>query len=151
MTSMPSTLKRLYSYFGSRWFIGRLIGFSAPYSGNIGAHVLALGDGYAHLLMPDRRRVRNHLNSIHACAMATLAETSVGLSVMYSLPTTARGIATRLSVDFHKKARGPIEAECRWTVPDLTSSSEMDIVVEMRNSEHILVATGTVRFRFGPT
>lgn len=150
MNSVSGKLKRIYSFWGGRWLISKLIGFGAPYSGTIGARVVELDDCFARLRMKDKRRVRNHMQSIHACALATLTETTAGLSVLYSLPTSIRGIPTRMTVDYHAKARGIITAECRWTSPPIDNVSEQDLCVEMRNQENILVATGNVHFRFGP-
>lgn len=149
-TDERSIVKRVYGWPAGRWLISRLIGWSAPYSGTIRVDVLELRDGYSLLRMPDRRKVRNHLNSIHACALATLTETTVGLSVLYSLPSTARGIATSMTVDYHAKARGPITGECEWQLPNLSETTEQGLKVVMRNEAGETVATGSVRFRIGP-
>ena len=150
MPSIHELLRKTYEMPGGRWLISRLVGRTAPYSGTIGAEILELGDGYARLAMRDRRRVRNHLDSIHACALATLTETTVGISVLYSLPPTLRGIATRLSVEYHAKARGTITSECRWELPPPGQDIDQDIRVEMKDESGAMVATGSVHFRIGP-
>jgi len=147
---MIDLLKRVYRLPGGRYLVARAIGWTAPYSGSIKPEVLELGAGRARLRIQDRKRVRNHLNSIHACALATLTETTVGLSVLYSLPAGMRGIATRLAVDYHAKARGPITSRCEWSVPSAGESVERDIEVRMTDEHGTLVATGVVGFRVGP-
>lgn len=150
MNNVSHRLKRIYACWGGRWLIGKLIGLGAPYSGTIGARVIELDECFARVCMKDKRRVRNHMNSIHACALSTLTETTAGLSVLYSLPANVRGIPTRLSVDYHAKARGLMTAECRWTLPAKDCISEPDLRVEIRNQDNVVVATGHVYFRFGP-
>ena len=150
MPAVNDVLRKVYARKGGKWLIAKMIGRAAPYSGSIGAEVLELGAGYSRLRIQDRKSLRNHLNSIHACAMATLTETTVGLSVLYTLPSSARGIATRMSLEYHAKARGPITAECRWPVPDLSSTTEQDIEVSLTDAAGTQVATGAVRFRFSP-
>lgn len=150
MPAVNDVLRTVYQKPGGKWLIAKMIGRAAPYSGSIGAEVLELGAGYSRLKMPDTKKVRNHLDSIHACAMATLTETSVGLSVLYTLPKTARGIATNMHLEYHAKARGPITAECRWPVPALDEATEQDIEVSLTDESGTKVATGSVRFRFSP-
>lgn len=151
MPAINELMRFAYSKPGGKWILSKAIGRTAPYSGTIGAEIQELRAGYARLRMPDRRKVRNHLDSIHACALSTLTETTVGISVLYTLPAGARGIATSLHVDYLAKARGPITAECEWDMPDISSPCEQDLAVSMKNESGETVAQGKVRFRFqGP-
>src|SRR3954471_7694186 len=59
---------------GGKVLFSRLVGAMAPYTGSIHAQVTVLRAGYAEVAMADRRAVRNHLDCVHAIALANLAE-----------------------------------------------------------------------------
>src|SRR5690606_20099926 len=81
-----------------------------PYTGSIRAEVEVLRAGYAKVFLKDRPAVRNHLASIHAAALANLAEYAGNLALAYSLPDDARFIVKTLHVEYLKKARGTLSA-----------------------------------------
>ncbi len=89
-----------------------LAGIQVPYAGSIGARVEELRPGYARISMRDRRKVRNHLKSIHAVALTNLAEMTGNLALMTAQGSSARWIIVSFETRFIKKARGRISAEC---------------------------------------
>jgi acyl-coenzyme A thioesterase PaaI-like protein len=133
--------KRLFS-----WLLGRRV----PYTGTIKPRVLELRPGYAKVQMPDRHRVRNHLESIHAVALANLAEVTSGLAITLGLPANTRGIPVSLSISYRKKARGRLTAEARCPLPDTSREAEYDFESVIADAAGDVVATATVRWRIGP-
>ena len=148
---LRSTWAALSTKPGGKWLFGQLLRLMVPYSGAVGARVEALEPGYAKLVLTQRRGVENHLNSVHAIALANIAEMASGLAMLTGLPDTVRGIPTRISIEYLKKARGVLTAEARVAVPTVTG--DMDYVVQsnVTNEAGEQVATAQVTWKLGPT
>jgi acyl-coenzyme A thioesterase PaaI-like protein len=136
--------------FGNRvfsWFVG----WMAPYTGSMGAAVIALEPGFARITLRDRRAVRNHLTSIHAIALANLGELTTGLAVTTALAPGVRGIPVRIGISYHKKARGTITAECRCDPVDpLAEPRDQTVTARLVDAEGDVVAELEAVWRLGP-
>jgi acyl-coenzyme A thioesterase PaaI-like protein len=122
-----------------------------PYTASIGATVLDFAPGHARVRLRDRRRVRNHLRSIHAVALANLGELSTGLALIGALEPELRAILTGLDVTYMKKARGLLIAESRCTIPEVGEGIEHIVESEIRDEAGDVVAVTRARWRLSPT
>ena len=141
---------RLNTLPGGRWLFSKLLGLAVPYTGSIKAQIVQLEPGHVTCELPDRRRVRNHLNSIHAIALANLGEVTSGLAQMSLLAPGQRGIVTNLSIEYLKKAHGTLRAESTAQAPTESDEDvELDVTCDIRDREGDVVARTTVRWRIG--
>jgi len=138
---------RLRGVPGGTWIFSRFLGWKVPYTGSIGAHVRELGPGYARITLRDRRAVRQHLGSVHAVALINLGEVASGLAMLAALDPGVRGIVTRLSAEYFKKARGTLTAVARATVPDVMEAVEHVVTADITDRANELVCRVTAVWR----
>lgn len=133
-----------------KWLFSRLVGYMTPYSGSIGAKVELLKPGHGVITLRDKRKVRNHLNSVHAMALMNLAELVTGLTLMNSLKDNTRGILTAMQMQYHKKARGLLTAHCFCEIPEDNAEKEIILSGEIKNEAGEIVATARASWLIGP-
>jgi acyl-coenzyme A thioesterase PaaI-like protein len=149
-TRLRAAWRRLSPLPGGRWLFSRLLRLFNPYSGAVGATVMTLEPGHAVVVLKERRAVRNHLDSVHAIALANIAEMASGLAMLCALPDSARGIPVALSIDYLKKARGVLTAEARVALPDVTVDGTHPFSSSISDEAGDVVARATVTWKLGP-
>ena len=135
---------------GGKWLFGRIIKVAIPYTGSVRPNVQEVRPGYARVQLRDRRRVRNHLDSIHAVALANVGEFTGGLAMTATLPPDVRSILLKLEVEFLKKARGTITAECQCTVPEVRGPIDHVVHTHLRDEAGTEVARVAATWRLSP-
>jgi acyl-coenzyme A thioesterase PaaI-like protein len=134
--------RRIYSLF-----FGRMV----PYTGTIHPLIEEISPGRARVTLQDRRMLRNHLNSIHAIALANVGELASGLALIAAMPDSTKGIVTRLEIDYLKKARGNLTAVGEAQVPEtINEPTALQAYATIRDQEGDSVATLTAHWQLRP-
>jgi hypothetical protein len=79
-----------------------------------------------------------------------LAEASSGLAFTYSLPPKTRAILTGLEIDYLKKARGTLTAECFCPTPETNERAEYELEVLTRDAHGEIVTRARAKWLIGP-
>ncbi len=135
---------------GGRLLFTCLVRLMIPYTGSVWPRVEVLEPGHAKISIRQRRRLEQHLGSIHAMALANVAEFASGAAMSTAIPAGYRGIVTKMQIEYFKKARGTVTAEAWATLPDLSVEGEHDFVSAVRDEAGDVVASAVVTWRLGP-
>ena len=101
--------------------LSMLFASQVRFAGTARVRINSLKQQQACLTLRDRNRVRNHVGSIHAAAMALLAESATGFLVGMSVPDTHLLLIKTLRVDYKKRAIGSLRAVATLTTEQLSA------------------------------
>lgn len=104
---------RLTRLPAGRWLFSRAVCLKAPYFASIAPRVDALQAGHCVVSFAHRRRVTNHLGTVHAIALCNAAELAAGLATEAAVPPSMRWIPRGMRVDYLHKASGRMRATAR--------------------------------------
>lgn len=145
-----AALKLFRQWGGSgpgRWLCSRLICWQAPYFASISPRLESLEPGRCVAVIQHRRRVQNHIGTVHAIALCNLAEFVGGLATDAAMTRSLRWIPKGMSVRYLKKAVGPMRGEAQLDViGEIGSGAERSahVVVKDRNGEAVFSAEITM-------
>jgi len=102
--------RRITSWPAGHWLFTRAVCFKAPYFASIAPRIELLEPGRCVASLRHRRKVTNHIGTVHAIALCNLAELTGGLMVDASLPASMRWIPKGMAVEYLRKAVGTMRA-----------------------------------------
>ena len=111
----------------------------APYFASIRPRFLTLEPNRVELLIPKRRRVHNHLKTVHAIALCNGLEAAMGALAEVTIPADKRWIPKGMEVAYTAKATGDVTCIAE-TDPEQWTAENPDLPVRVRGE----LADGTV-------
>jgi len=121
--------RRMIRWPAGRWLFARAVCIRVPYFGTISPRFITLEPGRCEAQIADRRRVHNHLGTVHAIALCNLAELCAGMMAEASLPPSMRWIPKGMTVEYLKKARGTMHAVATPDFPIVESATGYDLPI----------------------
>jgi len=118
---------------------------AAPYFSSIKPKISELKPGLCQVHMKKRRRVQNHLKTVHAIAMCNMAELSAGLMMDVSVPKGARWIPAGMEVQYLKKAKTHLTAVADGQAIDWQTQGDVMVPVRVTDTQNNLVFSAQVR------
>lgn len=139
--------RKLARYSPGGWLFSKAVCFQAPYFGSISPRITKLEPGLCQAYIDQRRKVQNHIGTVHAIALCNLAELTAGVVSEASLPTSMRWIPKGMEVKYLAKAKGRMLAEARPAIAAAHAEQgyELPIEVSVRDRAGTEVFSATVR------
>lgn len=127
--------RRLSSNAAGRWLFARTICRRAPYFGTISPRIHELAPGFCRVSMRKRRRVENHIGTVHALAMGNLCELAAGVLMEATTPHDMRWIPKGMQIDYLAKAPTDISAEARIEAVRWTEAQDVIVPVSVTDTD----------------
>ena len=101
---------------------------------------------YCELVVPKRRRVHNHLKTVHAIALCNGLEAAMGALAEASIPASKRWIPKGMEVAYTAKATSDITCIAQ-TDPAAWTGDDPDVPVRVRGvrDDGTVVVEGVIR------
>ena len=123
----------------------------APYFASIRPRFLTIEPNHVELLIPKRRRVHNHLKTVHAIALCNGLEAAMGALAEVTIPADKRWIPQGMEVAYTAKAAGDVTCIAE-TDPEQWTGDVPDLPVRVRGvrDDGTVVVEGVIRLWVTP-
>ena len=145
---MWTTARRLPA---GAWLFSRAFALKAPYFATVRPRFVELRPNYCELVVPKRRRVHNHLGTVHAIALCNGLEAAMGALAEASIPASKRWIPKGMEVAYTAKATTDIRCIAQ-TDPAAWTGDDPEVPVRVRGvrADGTVVVEGVIRLWVTP-
>ncbi len=136
-SAIPVVGKRVFSFAFSQ---------KAPYFASIRPRFTVLEPNHVELIIPKRRRVHNHIKTVHAIALCNGLEAAMGALAEASIPGDKRWIPKGMDIAYTAKATSDITCIAE-TYPEQWASNDPDLHVRVRGlrQDGVVVIEGVIK------
>ena len=124
-----------------------LYALKAPYFATVRPQVREVRENYAELSIRNRRRVHNHLGTLHAIAVCNGLEAAMGLLAEASVPAGRRWIPIGMDVRYLAKASTDLACLAETDPADWEATGEVPVRVRATRADGTVVVEGTITIR----
>jgi len=132
------------------WLFSKAICFKAPYFGSIKPLFTEIRPGYGKATIKKKRRVHNHISTVHAIAMANLCEFVGGTLMEVSIAKNMRWIPTGMDIRYLAKAETDVTATCEIDDIEWQTTRDVVLIVDVHDTKGQLVANAKIPMYVSP-
>jgi len=136
---------------GDRLF-STVFGLRAPYFRSVRPRFTVIEPHRAELVVRDRRRVHNHLGTVHAIALCNGLEAAMGALAEATVPGDQRWIPRGMQVAYTAKAAGDVTCIAATTPQDWAGDQPRSVPVRVHGelADGTVVVEGTIELWVTP-
>lgn len=136
--------RKLTSYPGGRRAFSLLYGVKAPYFATVAPDVLTMTPYHAELVVRKRRKVLNHIGTVHAIAICNGLEAAMGLVAEATCPPARRWIPKGMEVRYLAKSTTDILCIADTDPSDWDDVGDIPVRVRAERRDGVVVVEGTI-------
>lgn len=122
----------------------RIVAGMAPYFTTIRPMIDHVEHNRIEVSMKKRRKVHNHIKTVHAIACCNLCEFAAGICMEASIPKHRRWIPTGMDVQYVAKADSDLVATCDLNGTDWENCDEVPCSVSVKTIDGTEVVTAVI-------
>jgi len=126
-----------------RWIFSRMFARKAPYFGTIIPRVTELRPNFCEVRFAKRRKVQNHIGTVHVIAICNALEMAMGGLAEATIPKHLRWIPKGMQVNYTAKATTDIRATAE-TDPEDWKPGDLPVTVKAFRDDGTVVVEGTI-------
>ena len=146
MSSTPpvyTLYKKFLRFPAGKWLFSRIFSQKAPYFATIGASFTELRPNYCEVFLRKRRKVQNHIGTVHVIAICNAMEMAMGALAESTIPSHLRWIPKGMDVRYTAKASSDLRITAT-TNPEDWQEGDVPVTVKAYREDETVVVEGTI-------
>lgn len=137
--------QRLSRFPAGKWLFTQIVCFKAPYFSSIRPRFVELKPGYSAVRIRKRRRVKNHIGTVHAIAICNMAEMAAGTMTEVTVPSSHRWIPKGMTVEYLAKGETDLIAVAEIDpIPEFADAMEVPVIVNVMDAADQVVLRANI-------
>lgn len=147
MVDTYALYRRLSAYPQGARLFSLVFEQAAPYFRSARPRFVELGPNRAVLTVKKRRRVQNHIGTVHVIAICNGLEAAMGALAEASVPRTRRWIPKGMDVAYTAKATSDITCVAETDAADWARTGDVQVPVRVKGvrADGVVVVEGVIR------
>lgn len=154
LTTVVNTFQKLPASIRT-FALSKALGRVIKYAGTSGLRFEKLTPNECIVVIPNRKKVQNHIGSVHAAAMGLLAETATGFMTGLTVPDNRIIVIKSMNLVYLKQAKGDMTAVATFSDEQVefiknNEKADIDVPVVITDANGIETVKATMVWAWAP-